>query len=134
MPSTWEAVYTSLLSEATPREAIADIVRHARRHNRLVGITGMLAFDGRHFCQYLEGPPDAVQSLLARIARDPRHRGFTLRHQGPLDERRFEQWSMAYGIDAEGVIDRILARPGPESAEALFESLLQLDLEPGLAF
>ena len=134
MPGVWEAVYTSVIGEATPPSAILDIVRHARRRNRLNGITGILLFDGRHLCQYLEGSRDAVQALLSRIEHDPRHRDLATRHDGAIGERRFGRWSLGYGVDAEGVIARISALPGAGIPAALVELLLQVDLEPGLAF
>lgn len=133
MPSLWEAVYTSALREDAPEGTIAAIVRTARRHNQLNGITGILVFDGQLFCQYLEGAPQVVQSLLQRIAADRRHRDFTLHHEGALHQRRFESWSMAYGLDGEGVIARLQRLPGQVIPAALFDALLQLDLEPGLA-
>ena len=73
-------LYISRLAPTTPCSAIGRILRQARERNRAHGIGGAMVFDGERFCQLLEGPPDSVDPLAARIARDPRHDSFHVLH------------------------------------------------------
>ncbi len=73
-------LYISRLAGTTPTSAIGLILRQARERNRPDGIGGALVFDGERFCQLMEGPPEAVSALAARIERDPRHRSFHVLH------------------------------------------------------
>ncbi len=125
-------LYTSMLHSAEPATAVAAIVRHARAANAVRGLSGVLVFDGQAFCQYVEGPAQAVDDLLTRLQRDSRHVCFTLHHHGPLSEgRRFCQWSMAYGLASDIVLlERLSSLRGPEAVEALQAMLPELDFGP----
>lgn len=86
--------YTSLAGldlEAADLEAIH---RTAREINALEGITGLLVFNGTHFLQIVEGAPDAVDALVERLRRDPRHTGVEVRDERDVDVRSFPDWSM----------------------------------------
>jgi len=72
-----------------------DIVRTARRQNGAMNVTGFLWFDRRRYFQILEGHPDRVEALFARISRDRRHRDINLMDWGPIEARLFGEWSMA---------------------------------------
>ena len=73
-------LYISRLAGTTPTSAVGLILRQARERNRLDGVGGALVFDGERFCQLMEGPPETVSALAARIERDPRHRSFHVLH------------------------------------------------------
>jgi len=86
--------YTSLAGldlEASDLEAIH---RTARELNALDGITGLLIFNGTHFLQIIEGAPQAIDELVERLRRDPRHSGIEIRDQQEIEERSFPDWSM----------------------------------------
>lgn len=68
-----QLLYVSRLSTGLTSGVVKDIVRVARRHNPSRAITGALLFNGDHFCQLLEGPPESVRELMQRIAQDARH-------------------------------------------------------------
>ncbi|MEM1343207.1 MAG: BLUF domain-containing protein [Pseudomonadota bacterium] len=63
-------------------DAIATILRGCRAANAKIGITGFLYYDTRQFLQALEGEPSAVETLVGRIARDPRHRAVRVLSRG----------------------------------------------------
>ncbi|WP_390346597.1 BLUF domain-containing protein [Variovorax boronicumulans] len=65
-----------------------------RARNAEDGISGLLVFDGQCFCQHFEGPREAVQGLMARLQRDPRHVALVVVHEGPLAERRYTGFAM----------------------------------------
>ena len=99
------SLYTSCLPDDADASSVPAIVKQARALNASAGITGVLAFDGECFVQYVEGPPDAVQKLAAALARDTRHTRFKLHTQGSIElaERRFSAWQMGYAdMDVAG--------------------------------
>ncbi len=70
------------------------IHRTAQELNALDGISGLLIFNGTHFLQIVEGAETAVDELVERLRRDPRHAGFEVRDERRVDERGFPDWSM----------------------------------------
>ncbi|MBK8232007.1 MAG: BLUF domain-containing protein [Candidatus Eisenbacteria bacterium] len=81
---------TRLLGEAELRE----LLRKAQVANAERDITGLLLYHDGDFIQTLEGPRDAVETLFAKIAGDPRHRRVIRLMHGPLAKRQFPNWSM----------------------------------------
>ena len=66
----------------------------AGRLNALDGITGLLVFNGERFCQTIEGAPAAIDDLLARLLRDPRHTNVEVIGDEEVEARRFRSWDM----------------------------------------
>ena len=48
------------------------------------------------FVQCIEGSPEAIESLWRSLQRDNRHYDLELLARGPLENRRFTDWSMAF--------------------------------------
>jgi hypothetical protein len=112
-------------SLASPTDVEA-IVAGARRANARRGVTGALMYTGAHFAQVIEGEAADLAATMAEIERDPRHDTLVRLMDGPVAERRFGAWRMAF-IDAPGADDllaRLLAEPAAAAARA--EHLLQL--------
>jgi hypothetical protein len=86
--------YTSLARLDLQTSDLEDIQRSARELNALDGITGLLVFNGTHFLQIIEGAHDAIDDLLERLRRDPRHSGLEVRDERKVKERSFPDWSM----------------------------------------
>ncbi|WP_344706442.1 BLUF domain-containing protein [Sphingomonas swuensis] len=86
--------YTSLAALDMDEQQLIAIHDSARDLNGLDGITGLLIHNGTHFLQWIEGPPQAVDDLVERLRRDPRHSGFEVRDEGGAEERMFGHWSM----------------------------------------
>ena len=87
--------YTSLARLDIDAADLETIHRTARDLNALDGITGLLVFNGTHFLQIIEGGAEAVDDLVERLRRDPRHGGFEIRDERRVDRRSFPEWSMA---------------------------------------
>lgn len=87
--------YNRIVDEQSDQEvqAIAD---KSVISNKSKNITGALIFTGTHFCQFLEGPDDAVASLMDTIRVDHRHSDIWVVYQEAATDRRFASWSMAY--------------------------------------
>ena len=86
--------YTSLASLDLTADDLQAIHRTAREVNALEGITGLLIFNGTHFLQIVEGTHDALDDLLVRLRRDPRHSGLEVRDERKIKARSFPDWSM----------------------------------------
>ena len=54
----------------------------------------LLVFNGTHFLQIIEGAPDAIDQLVERLRRDPRHSGFEVRDERSVEQRSFGDWTM----------------------------------------
>lgn len=89
-------VSESRLSLPDQAEEVGAIVEVARRRNGALAVTGALIFTEASFAQFLEGPPAAVDELMASIRRDPRHARVTIALEAPSAGRRFADWTMAY--------------------------------------
>ncbi len=94
-------IYASVAEEGTSEENVADIVEQAEAANSRAGITGALVFDGKRFCQLLEGDEQAVMATLERIYGDTRHRDIDVIGSSPATERRFPGWAMLRIDDSE---------------------------------
>ncbi len=62
--------------------------------NRRLDVTGMLAQSDGHFAQVLEGRPEAILDVMARIGRNPRHRLIRVILEEPISRRQFDRWAM----------------------------------------
>jgi CheY-like chemotaxis protein len=62
--------------------------------NAACHITGVLVYLGDRFMQVIEGEHTAVEVLLRRIERDPRHGEMAVVVDEPVSRRAFAQWNM----------------------------------------
>jgi hypothetical protein len=82
------------LVEAEQDVEIGKIIRTAVKHNREVGLTGLLLVYGQWFIQALEGPSEAVMTTYTKILSDPRHQDAVVLGAGPVSTRKFSKWAM----------------------------------------
>lgn len=89
-------IYKSEAVDGFDVPKIYKMLSTARDYNSENRITGCLVYHKQQFMQLLEGPDEEVMSLFERIKADKRHTNlqFLGRHQ--LDDRLFDQWSMAF--------------------------------------
>ena len=57
-------------------------------------MTGVLLHDGNRFLQYIEGPPDGIDSVYERILQAGSHIDIIELARGRLGQRQFPYWSM----------------------------------------
>ncbi|MBG6108968.1 BLUF domain-containing protein [Frigoribacterium sp. CG_9.8] len=67
-----------------------------RANNQRLDITGVLLYRDGQILQLLEGPEDAVRTMFAVIALDPRHKQVQKLSEEIITERDFPNWSMGY--------------------------------------
>ncbi|MGI4759339.1 MAG: BLUF domain-containing protein [Janthinobacterium lividum] len=117
----FQIIYHSLAAgEGMPPDALADLLRQARAYNQDHRLTGLLLYaaDTQEFVQVIEGPRDEIDTLYARIARDPRHKHAFVLHEGPAAGRMFPDWRMGF-------------LPGATQDLCTTTGYLPLALEPG---
>ncbi len=128
--------YTSWARAGIRADEVESILASARINNPLEGITGVLIFNGDSFMQILEGGEAAIDGLVERLRRDPRHSNMSVRDEQPIDERTFPDWSMAYlrlqdGVfEGEQAVERALRRGLSPSLRNLVLGLTHSILQP----
>ncbi len=75
---------------------LQSILASARANNARIGITGALLYNAGNFAQVLEGPLPSIERIFEVIQRDPRHSEVVVVQSGPVSERAFPEWSMAF--------------------------------------
>lgn len=61
----------------------------------------MLLYHDGNFMQVLEGPAAAVDALIPKLRRDPRHTGLIVLLRKPIDAPIFGEWRMAFRNTSE---------------------------------
>lgn len=126
----YEALYVSTIAPDAPLSVVGEIAGKARVYNTTHGVTGLLIFDGMHFCQQIEGTQKEVLSLIERISLDPRHTNVTVFHHGVLAARRFRSFALAFtDVDDIEVLPRLEKLDGQVGLTAFLELLQTLELE-----
>jgi hypothetical protein len=86
--------YVSRVSDTMSETEFTQLGLEAGRLNALDGITGLLVFNGARFCQTVEGAPAALDDLLRRLTRDPRHSDIEVIDDVAIEARCFRSWDM----------------------------------------
>ena len=82
--------------------SLQGIATDSTNWNSMNGVTGVLVFNYRRFCQTLEGGVESVDELLARLRHDPRHHDILVITDAPVPNRIFSSWHMrAFAVEAE---------------------------------
>jgi len=104
------------VSRATPKMSadVQNIINTAHARNGPLHVTGAFVFSGEFFAQVLEGPPQALETLMCSIRRDPRHTIMWEWPSRPVAERWYPHWSMGYlqNDNLEAVVDHLSQSPG----------------------
>ena len=95
-PILYFLIYRSQASRAVHEVTLPPLLRKARLHNERTRLGGLLLYANGEFMQILEGPEPALSQLYARIQADPRHYAVRTLAYGPIAERAFPDWCMAY--------------------------------------
>ncbi len=87
-------IYVSQATVAFRPGELDELVDRATAANGARGVTGLLAYNGEHFMQLLEGGREAVDSIMARIIGDFRHSGLVVIRRDERADRECPDWSM----------------------------------------
>jgi Sensors of blue-light using FAD len=92
-----QILYLSHLVPSASYDVFAAICQVSRTHNEQHGIAGVLLFDGHRFCQWLEGPTDAVLQTMQRIRCDRRHEAVVMLLDREVErESHANHWQSGY--------------------------------------
>ena len=99
---------------------LAAILGEAQRNNYRDGLTGALAAHEERYIQVIEGPASALDNLLSRLDRDPRHRNIVILDRAPIADRAFGGWAMASARitpELAPVLDAVMSESRPSAAQ-----------------
>lgn len=102
-------VSRSLISRSAQQTEIEAIVSTSTERNARLAVRGALIFTEQHFAQLLEGPEAAIDELMLRIGRDPRHDRVIVIERKPIDSYHFADWGLAYWGSASYMDQKISA-------------------------
>ena len=111
-----QLLYVSNACDIAPGD-LDNILTTSRRHNALMGVTGLLLFIDGGFLQMLEGEEISVRTLYTRIAADRRHFDPRLMLDREVAVRAFPEWSMGFergmfGVAREAIHNRLAPGTG----------------------
>lgn len=89
-----QLVYTSVARPELTSADLFHIIERSARNNPSCDITGFLLVRDGTFLQYVEGPLMALDDLLGRLEKDPRHHSIRVVHRAPAQVRAFPNWRM----------------------------------------
>jgi hypothetical protein len=72
------------------------LLQQCQANNAVRGITGMLFYGNGTFLQVIEGEPAAVDELVGKISRDPRHHGIHILGRKAVEQREYGDWTMGF--------------------------------------
>ena len=131
LPLLYNLVYCSVATAGVDDAAVDRIVATAQHLNPRHGITGWLVFGSGIFFQWLEGPRDSVQRLMATLQRDTRHANvICLSETEEPRDRLFPDWGMerVSADDVREVLqDALDSSENAQHRAALGDLLMQLD-------
>ena len=130
-PLLYNVVYCSRAADGIDDAAVKRIIDTARRCNPAQGITGLLVSGSGIFFQWLEGPRDNVNQLMANITADNRHQDVvSLSAVEEVRERMFPDWDMELVSSADirdVLVDALDTAKDANSIKTLKLLLDQLD-------
>ena len=130
-----QLVYISDARYGLAKEDIEDILATSRRNNGEADVTGMLLYSSGIFIQALEGEPERIAALYAKISDDRRHDNVDLISDQTIEERGFSSWAMGFverppeelgkRIGIDGALDRTQALARLSEDQTLAGSMLR---------
>jgi len=84
--------YVSQSKPDLSAERLQALVEDAARFNKVAGVTGVLLNDGERFLQYIEGPPDGIDSVYERILQAGSHVDIVELARGRVGQRQFPKF------------------------------------------
>ena len=127
-----QILYISQLAPGREYDTFTAVCRVARGRNGNLGASGVLLFDGHRFCQLLQGPAEAVRTLMRDIAEDPRHQSLEVLVDAPAAAADIERHWWAGYCDAHelDVLDAALGVRGQAAMASFRDIVSRADLSP----
>ncbi|MBD2766482.1 BLUF domain-containing protein [Hymenobacter sp. BT664] len=109
-----QLIYISQATRPLSDADLTELLQESRQRNAADGITGVLLYGNERFVQVVEGEVAALADLYGRLLRDARHHTVTRLAYGPIPERRFMQWSMAFRTAARAQMEELAGYANPD--------------------
>jgi len=97
----YELVYVSAARREMSLSDLTALLEQSRKKNARLHITGLLVYHQREFMQLLEGSKSDIFSVYETICKDERNQQNRLLWDGPIAQRSFANWSMAFLVPSE---------------------------------
>ena len=106
------------VQEPMSTTSLSVLVGIAEGHNKANNITGVLMTDRSTFVHELEGASDHLDSLIAKLSRDRRHKAFRVIARRAVSERQYNEWSLMLDLtqttDAQWIASVVNTGDGDE--------------------
>jgi len=96
-----ELIYVSAATREMSPEDLVSLLDQSREKNARLNITGLLVYHKKEFMQLLEGDKAEIFTLYETICRDDRNHHNHLMWDGPIKQRSFSDWAMAFIAPAD---------------------------------
>ena len=123
--SMFYLLYVSRETYKMTSKDLREILAVARERNGQCGISGLLLYKNGRFMQFLEGPEEAVRSLMNKLSVDERHQEVMVLEEDIEETRQFPTWAMAFKCMDDRVVDseiKSIEHNEPMYSEALQSS------------
>src|SRR5271166_6738598 len=122
-----EITYISHATEPMSAEQLIALLQQCLKNNVSNGVTGMLLYGNETFLQALEGDEKAVDDLVEKIRKDPRHTNIQFLHRRTIERRQYSEWSMGFKRVSDSELQQIEGLRNFGERDFNFEYLLQHD-------
>ncbi len=110
-----------------PAEQLIALLQQCLKNNVNNGVTGLLLYGNETFLQALEGDEKAVDDLVEKIKKDPRHINIQFLHRRTIERRQYSEWSMGFKRVSDNELQQIEGLRNFGEKDFNFEYLLQHD-------
>jgi hypothetical protein len=122
-----QITYISHATEPMSAEQLIALLQQCLTNNVSNGVTGMLLYGNDTFLQALEGDEKAVDDLVEKIKKDPRHTNIQFLHRRTIERRQYSEWSMGFKRVSDSELQQIEGLRNFGEKDFNFEYLLQHD-------
>jgi hypothetical protein len=122
-----QITYISHATEPMSAEQLIALLQQCLKNNVSNGVTGMLLYGNETFLQALEGDEKAVDDLVEKIKKDPRHTNIQFLHRRTIERRQYSEWSMGFKRVSDSELQQIEGLRNFGEKDFNFEYLLQHD-------
>ncbi|MBO0664500.1 BLUF domain-containing protein [Jiella sp. MQZ9-1] len=124
----YRLAYVSKPAPTLAPSDVAAIAAAARRRNPALDVTGLLIHEFSRFIQLLEGPIDALETLMTAIIADPRHHDIRIFLQQSAETRSLSRWILWTDFDRMALTAEEM-EVHEEIVRGALASLAELDAE-----
>ena len=122
-----QITYISHATAPMSAEQLITLLQQCLKNNVSNSVTGMLLYGNETFLQALEGDEKAVDDLVEKIKKDPRHTNIQFLHRKTIERRQYSEWSMGFKLVSDSELQQIEGLRNFGEKDFNFEYLLQHD-------